>query len=245
MRYVGGKQRQAKDIARVLLALGSECHTYLEPFVGGASVLAEVSPFMGHSIAADISLDLVLFWCAVQDGWRPPASLTKDEYDALREGPPSPMRAWAGYAASYNGRWWGGYGPMAPGRDYLAESLRAVDRKASGFHNVSWRACDYEEHATVRDGWLVYCDPPYINTGGHRGLSNPGAVGYTDLDFDHDRFWQVMNEWVAMGAQVVVSEYEAPPGWTASERIDRTETMNHRDQSSGKRDEVLWVPDAF
>lgn len=65
MRYMGGKSRIAKRIAPFLIADGARCHTYLEPFIGGGSVFAEVAPHFEKAIGADVVPDLVMLWSKV------------------------------------------------------------------------------------------------------------------------------------------------------------------------------------
>ena len=120
MRYLGGKVRQAKRIRAAITALRCDRYCYLEPFVGGGSTFAAVAPDFERAVAGDVVPDLILFWEAVADGWVPPATMSAEEYEGLRHASPSPMRAWAMFAASYNGRPWAGYGPVASGRDNSA-----------------------------------------------------------------------------------------------------------------------------
>lgn len=216
MRYVGGKARQAKGIATAVVAAG-EGRRYVEPFVGGASVLAAVAPHFGRVTASDIVPDLVLFWAAVRDGWVPPAEVSADEYEHLRTAAASPLRAWAGFAASYNGKWWGGYGPKAAGRDYLAESLRSTLKKAKALDGVDF-VCSYYGDADVTAECVVYADPPYADT---LGYAAAGA-------FDTATFWQTMAAWHGLGAAVFVSEYTAPPGWVAVDSFKRVENNEPR-----------------
>lgn len=235
MRYVGGKVRQARTIASLILHRASETSIYWEPFLGGASVMAAVAPqFPGECRASDLNLDLVLLWRAARDGWVPPAVMTREEYEALRDAPPSPLRAWAAFAASYNGKWWGGYGPTASGRDYLAESVRSTIRKASALRGVSIECHSYD-WCQPNAGDVVYCDPPYAGTldyGATRG-------------FDHEAFWGKMAEWSDAGVSVLVSEYAAPVGWEPVAEFRRVETMHHGGPSSGPRAEVVWKRRGF
>lgn len=232
MRYVGGKVRQSKMIATEISCLRVDRQRYVEPFVGGASVLAAVAPMFNDVEASDIVPDLPLFWAAVRDGWVPPVSLTQEEYESLRHSDPSPLRCWAGFAASYNGKWWGGYGPTASGRDYLAESLRSTLKKAKGLSGVEFLCRKYTE-ADVDANTVVYADPPY------KGTLEYGAA----TQFDHEEFWCTMECWSLAGALVLVSEYTAPVGWSMVNASPRVETMNHSGPSSGQRIEGLFRMD--
>lgn len=54
----------------------------------------------------------------------------------------------------------------------------------------------------ILSGDVVYCDPPYR-----------GTTGYKTGTFDHDAFDTWAEEQVTKGAQVFVSEFNAPPHW--------------------------------
>ncbi|WP_305781470.1 DNA adenine methylase [Nocardia nova] len=235
MRYLGGKHRQSKDIERVILEYKGSRSRYVEPFIGGGSVLSRVAPHFRTVVAADASESLVALWREVTiNGWIPPEIISKEEWRSQKASTENTaMKAWAGYAASYNGKWFAGYGPRASGRDYLAESARGLIRKADPlrFHSgLSFIACDYSEHL-IDANTVVYCDPPYA------GTEQYGATG----EFDHTRFWSVMDEWVEKGALVLVHEYTAPDGWVSVLDTDRTETMHHGGPSSGVRKERLFM----
>lgn len=230
MRYLGGKIKQAKWLANTILPLVKGRSIYVEPFVGGGAILEVMAPHFKDVLASDIVLDLILLYQALQNGWLPPITLSKDEYIALKNSnTPSALRAWAGFAASYNGKWFAGYGPKAVGRDYLAESHRAILRKAKNFQHVVFEHCSYETH-TPDNTCVVYCDPPYANTEGYQ------AAGI----FDHKKFWLTMETWREIGALVLVTEYTAPIGWQVLSSINRKETLNHSSQSSGIRQENLY-----
>lgn len=247
MRYVGGKVRQASQIRKIISDLRGDRTRYVEPFVGGASVFSAVASMFDTAIGTDIIPDLILFWEAVRGGWLPPIELTEADYERLLHEAPSPLRAWAGFAASYNGRWWGGYGPRAAGRDYLAESLRATVKKARGLSNAMFRCCDYREHK-IDAGTVIYCDPPYkdVSANNHRGRRVPGTSGgdtiYGAERFDSRAFWSTAETWARSGALVLVHEYEAPAGWRPLHEKIRTATMNHRDTIAPRR-ETLYTRD--
>ena len=234
MRYVGGKFRQAKATKEVILKLADGRQNYLEPFIGGGSVFAAVAPHFERAIGADLCPEVPAFWQAVRDGWVPPSTMTKETYLALKKsGGPTPMRAWAAFAASYNGKYFGGYGPTheASGRDYLGRSQRSTLKKAEGMTGpgVEFMHSSYRDHV-VDPSWVVYCDPPYAGT-----MSYSGAPR-----FDSQAFWSVCEVWSWFGALVLVHEYTAPDNWEPVLITERTETMNHSGSSSGKRKETLW-----
>ena len=235
MRYMGGKARQAGHIREVVARMRGERDHYLEPFMGGGWVSAAVAPDFPRATLADASGPLVALWRAVVvDGWAPPAAMTRDEYDRLRaEDDVTALHGWAGYAASYQGKYFGGYNGDVPSRDYIAEAARSTARKAAVLRthpDLTILHADYRVHA-VTDRTVVYCDPPYADTTGY------GAVGV----FDTMEFWTTAQKWGESGALVLVHEYSAPDGWVPVLETDRVETMHHGGPSSGTRKEILYM----
>lgn len=198
MKFQGGKYRHRAAIAKLILEQGRD--RYMEPFVGGANVLMEVAPHMPAQ-AGDSHADLVLMWSAVADGWKPPSTVSEDEYRALKCAAPSPLRGFAGYAQSWAGKWFGGYA-RGDGRNYADEARRAVLRQAPLIATAEFRNVGYEQWRPEAD-CVVYCDPPYQDT------TNLAQC----VSFDHSQFWQTMGQWTDQGAAVLVSERQAPAGW--------------------------------
>jgi DNA adenine methylase len=203
MRYVGGKSRIAKHLAGIILDAGRERSTYIEPFLGGAAVAAEVAPSFDRSILADAVPDIALMWSAARDGWTPPDEVTLEEYAALRAAEPSPLRGFVGFGCSFGGKWFGGLSKGTKG-DGAATSSRVVARQAAKLEGADVRCADYRELTPdVGPDCIIYCDPPYAGTTGY------GAAG----DWDAEEFWATAEAWAESGAVVLVSEYAAPAGW--------------------------------
>lgn len=206
---MGGKSRLAKSIRDVILSrveVGEET-AYWEPFVGGCGSFEVVAPEFPRAVGSDIHADLMMMWKALMDGWEPPASVTEEEYAALRNAGPSALRGFVGFGCSFGGKWFGGYarskaGESDPGK-YAGRSGRSVLRTLEALKSTRVRF----EHAPYwrilpEKGDVVYCDPPY-----------KGTTRYEHKDFDHDAFWKWATEMSETGVSVFVSEYEAPSGW--------------------------------
>lgn len=195
MRYLGGKQRLGPTIASYVNILGGlyGARSYCEPFVGMGGVARHVT--IPDRWLGDIKEDLVLFLRAVRDGWTPPTTLTKDEYNTLRIGDPSPIRAFAGFGCSFGGKWFGGYARTPGGtRNYAAEQSRDAVKLGKALQSASIECLSYLD---APDADVTYCDPPYAGTTGYHGTDS----------FDHGQFW----EWVrARPGLVLVSEYTGP-----------------------------------
>lgn len=210
MKYMGGKTRVAPQIAAVMRAHRKGAENYVEPFLGGGSVAALMAPEFKTVHLSDANESLVLLWQEVLNGWKPPGHITKDQWRALKDDPkPSGLKALAGFAASFGGKWFAGYA-SSPGRNYVAGSVRELVKHASKFRHATVRHLDYLQAGQfVGPGTVVYCDPPYEGTTGY------GAVG----SFNSAQFWNTMREWSARGATVFVSEYTAPPDFVPVWRL--------------------------
>lgn len=218
MKYVGSKERHAKEILPIILANRTVGQFYVEPFMGGASMVSKV---LGPRIASDYHPSVPVLWSAIRDGWIPPNSVSESEYANAKSLPDSsPEKAFIGFGCSYSGKWFGGYarGNTASGipRNYADESARAAVKKRAGLQGVDIRHCSYSD-LEIPDASIIYCDPPYA-----------GTTKYATGGFDHEAFWAWCNSMVDKGHSVFVSEYSAPDGWECvwEKRVNNTLTKN-------------------
>ena len=207
MRYMGGKSRIAKKIREHLVSHGAT--KYVEPFVGGGAVLTAVAKDFKFILAADAHADLIGMYQAIQDGsFTPPETVTEEEYRALKDSDPSPLRAFAAFGASFGGKEWGGYGRSKGAREdrggVAAETRRSLDKSAKAgmfdshvvFRASSVFTLDLPDDLTDT---VIYCDPPY-----------DGTTGYRTVSFDTAKAWDLYRSWADRGAHVYVSEYSGP-----------------------------------
>lgn len=227
MRYLGGKVRQAPWIRDEVMRLRGGRSVYVEPFVGGGSVLAAVAPYFDTARAYDVVPDLIMLWKAIQRGWVPPDSVTPELYESLRRAEPSALRGWAAYGCSFGGKWFAGYA-RGKGRDFPAEALRLTQRKARDFAHATFGCLSYDQ-VTVTPDCVVYCDPPYAGTAAYDGAPA----------FDSEAFWDWASVTSGRGALVLVTEFAAPAGWTVASHVWRTETVAMA--TGGARRENMYV----
>jgi len=235
MQYQGGKAKIARPLAAVILAHRSGQTTYIEPFLGGASVFSLVAPSFPVALAGDVHPDLVLLWQAVLDGWDPPKDLSESEWRWLKAVPEaSPIRGFAGFACSFGGRWFEGYARSSKCPNFAARGRRRILEKARGMTHAEIRLARYEEwEDRIGPEVMVYADPPYEGT-------KPLAA---DLGSPAD-FWETMERWVGQGALVLVSGYEAPEGWSEVWGIDTQARLSLGDKTRLAR-ERLFVLDGL
>lgn len=234
MRYIGGKERIAKYIVPILLALREDNQIFLEPFVGAGSVFSRMP---NPKIGSDLHPDLILCLRAVRDGWIPPKHVSIEEYKRLqKEVEPSHLRGFVGFACSYAGKWFGGYArdkdSMGLDRNFAKQGSNTLVKKSKGFVGAELVHCSYEFHNPTN--MLIYCDPPYDSV-----TSIKIYIG-TPL-FNHALFWRKMREW-SKDNTVIISSYKAPEDFISIEDII-TKTDIGMDLGFGKmfRTERLFV----
>lgn len=205
MRYLGGKSKIAHDIASLINRHDERC-VYLEPFMGSCWVTCQIT--LPIRYVGDLHDEVVeLYYQLTHDLWDPPHTLSKEEFEDIREHRatgkyPKPLVAFAGFGCAYAGSYWRSYA----GQKLVAGARRSLLKKKEFLRNCTFFSGDYRDLNPV--GCVIYCDPPYA--GAKYGYRITGVRG--NGKFDNDEFWRVMGKWSERNV-VYVSEYEAPKGW--------------------------------
>lgn len=235
MKYMGSKSRVAKDISCIInnLIIENDISTYIEPFVGGCNMIEHIK--CQNKIASDNNDYLISMWKDLQKGWQPPKEMTKEMYLDIKENKeeysPS-LVAIAGFCATYNAKWFGGYAGIVKTkintyRNYYDEAIRNIQKQVYKIQDVNFIHGDYKQFSNTKNA-LIYCDIPY------RGTTQYG----TSKDFNYDEFW----DWVRCMSKyniVLVSEYNAPKGFKCIYEKQLTTTL---DKNSRKKDkEKLFI----
>lgn len=201
MKYMGSKNRYAKELLPIILKDRRDDQWYVEPFVGGFNMINKVS---GLRLANDSHYYLIELYRAIQNGWVPPDKLSEKEYKAIRENPYNYhpyLVGFVGFGCSFSGKWFGGYARgisnKGVARNYCFESKTNILKQYKGLQGIVIENKNYLDLAIPKNS-IVYCDPPYQNT-----------TKYSS-QFDHDIFWNWARELARNGHQVFVSEYSAP-----------------------------------
>jgi DNA adenine methylase len=197
MQYFGGKHRIAPKLAAFMQPFVRDI--YIEPFVGGASVMAAMTAPI--RIGADVNCALITMWRALADGWLPPKVISETEYAAVRTlaNLNDPLTAFVAFGCSFGGKWFGGYARDVNGSNYAARSGRTLAKKMINLKGVNWECSDYRA-LEYPPGSCVYCDPPYKDTTGFAGTGK----------FNTPAFWDFYRD-KAKSCRVFISEYVAPP----------------------------------
>lgn len=184
MQYLGGKCRISTVLVDFILSRKTTYKVYLEPFIGGASVLEKV-PSSFKRLASDINPYLISLYEAVQSGWDPPKSITEQEYLKAKDTEEFPkyLKGFIGFGCSFGGKWFGGYARSGK-RNYASNARNSLLKLSNKIKDVKFKCVDYTKLNPY--GCIIYCDPPYQNTTKYDILIK---------DFNHNVFWNIMREW--------------------------------------------------
>lgn len=230
MKYLGSKARLSKHLIKIIKP--EKYDIYIEPFVGGANMLAAVDH--PNRIGYDNNPYLIALLKQLQTDWELPY-ITREEYYKVKTQPQNyPMYyvGHLGFAASCCGVWLSGYAGITQTkngqRDYMQEAINNLNQQrlklpSSQVHfscNPYWMIPRFTTNSSV-----VYCNPPYANT-----------TGYLH-EFDNKAFW----DWAIKESKhrlVYVSEYDAPEPfveiWSKSDKksMNANSTKNPKKKDS-------------
>ena len=216
LKWAGGKQWLAQLLAQQIELAGKR---YFEPFLGGGSVFFALRP--SSALLSDNNPELINVYEVVRDDVEGLIQRlkkfrhTEDCYYRVRQSSPrSPISraarfiylnrtAWNGlYRVNRNGKFNVPMGLFAYEPDIVrAELLRRASNALQGIRTRSVdfvRAC-----ASVREGDVVYLDPPYTVT-----HNNNGFLRYNEEIFswrDQERLASLAKRLDTLGATVIVS----------------------------------------
>jgi DNA adenine methylase len=200
VKYMGSKNRHAKDILPILREEFTEGMQYIEPFVGGGNMIDKVD--FPVRIGCDISEDTINALISIRDHAedlpRNSLEFTEQDYNSVRKGINHPHSGYISYALSYAGKHWGGWRRDGKGtRDYVKEAFNNAQKQSPSLKGVTLLVRSvFDIHPQTKS--LIYCDPPYRGTTKYK------------VDFDHDRFYDWCRFIAKQGHTVIVSEYWMP-----------------------------------
>lgn len=199
MKYMGSKNRIAKEILPIILKDRREGQYYIEPFVGGANMIDKV---IGNRIGADSNKYLIQALTTIRDNVtdipKNNVEFTEKDYSLLRKNDNYKYKGYAGFAFSYGGKWLGGWCRDGLNkRDYVEESYKNALKQSPNLQDVEFIHSNYL-YLDIPDNSIIYCDPPY-----------KGTTEYKDK-FDYETFYGWCEIMVELGHKVFISEYNMP-----------------------------------
>jgi DNA adenine methylase len=254
LKWHGGKSY----LARRIVALFPPHRAYVEPFLGGGSILLN-KPEVGREIVGDLDAGLVNFWQMLRDHHGDMAFWLKDmPYGRetwahyTRSDPENPWTE-LGYALAFlvrNRFSRGGLGKDFAWSDRLRggqpgdvnawDTIRAeLPAIAERVRDVEFHCCDALRLIRRNDApdALIYCDPPYLHE------TRTARKAY-DHEMTTDQHRELLAVLVDCKGKVFLSGYRNPlydgalAGWTRHE----FDLPNHSGQGKSKqrRIECLW-----
>jgi len=201
MVYPGSKRGIAKYILPIILSGREEGQWYVEPFCGGANTLDKVG---GKRIGSDVDWYLIAMFKAIQRGWNPPETVTREDYYEIKKNQDNydpPVVWFTSVSCSFGAKRWGGYAQNNSGRNYAQTAIKNIQKQVPFVKDVLF-VCNEYDKLRFPSGSILYCDPPY-----------KGTIGYGG-GFDHERFWEWCRIVAYQGHNIFISEIEAPDDFT-------------------------------
>lgn len=224
---MGGKARLAGKFAPILQESIDQTDGFLEPFVGGFNVAPKLR--LKRAVFRDLHSGLIEMYRALQDGWKPPDSVSAETYyEMKRQGRTDPISTFVSFACSYGGKEWDGYARDANGTNYAAQGSRSLLASFPISYNAEFQYGSYQE-ATPPNGsqWTIYADPPYLGKKQYRGRMR---------NFDSPAFFTWCESMASAGHHhVFVSEFSAPEHWDVVWEKERVENLSGRSQKRVER----------
>ena len=136
MKYMGSKNRIAKEIIPIMLNYRKKDQWFIDLFCGGCHIIQNID---GNRIANDKNKYLIAMWKGLQEDRERPKIISKELYSKARTEYNNGtniefddfMIGWIGWMGSYNGRFFdGGYSGHNVGstnRNYIDEQIRNTE----------------------------------------------------------------------------------------------------------------------
>ena len=220
MKYMGSKNRIAKELLPIILKNRKPGRWYVEPFCGGLGTMDKVD---GNRIASDKNKYIIAMWQGLQRNDDRPRIITKELYSRARteynRGTNIEFSdfliGWIGWMGSFNGRFFdGGYSGKTTTRDYVDEQIRNTEKQITLLNGIMFKTGGYDE-ICIPPNSIIYCDIPYKDSKQYA----------TSKDFNYDHFWNWSREKHNEGHSVFISEYQAPDGLKCIWRKPVTNSM--------------------
>lgn len=203
MKYVGSKNRLAKDLIPIIQPYVDNSVGYLEPFVGGGNLIDKIKS--NNKYGSDINKYLIALLQKVQtDISDIPDHISEEEYIKVKNNKDN-YDDWyvglVGFCATFSAKWFGGYARSfkADGitpRDLPNEAIRNLKQQSKMLQGIMFKCCPYDNINKDIKNFTIYCDPPYRSS----------TKAYANKDFNYNNFYNWCID-MAYNNTVLVSEY--------------------------------------
>ena len=225
--YHGGKQKIGKKIAEnIQKKINTIPKGYCEPFCGMLGVFHHIIDIYGDSIiykAGDANKSVIEMWNAVIQGWIPPISTTREEYDRLRyDGKNTAQKGFIGHQYSFGGQYFHGMAVQKTSYPKASQKVVDIGKKIQNV-DIDFTYGDYTQFSDL-ENYIIYCDPPYSKCSEY----------YDDnrkrIFFNSTEFWNWCRK-MSKKNIVFISEYNAPNDFI------NIFSINHCSNTKGKKNQ--------
>ena len=231
MKYMGSKNRIAKDIIPIITKYQYYVRYYIEPFVGGANIIDKI-PCNLKRIGYDLNPYLIALLKALQDdNWNYPKEYDNEYYKYVRDHKYEFDPAVVGFIGfnCYGARFFEGFCRDSLGkRNYYKEYCNNLKKQRVNLKGIEFLCSDYKNIIFPDEPCIVYCDPPYSNTKKYK---------YNDINYDE--FWEWCRE-ISIHNYVYVSSFEAPSDFKCIWEKERNISLT-KNTGSKKNIERLFI----
>lgn len=234
MKYVGSKNRLAKDLVPIIQKYIDDNHAenYMENFVGGANIIDKIN--CKNRYGSDIHKYLIALLKQAQiDTSVFPKTISEEQYKLVRANSENYPNWYVGLVGfcSFGGKWWGGYprgykNDKATPRDICNETIRNLIKQAPCLKDIHFKCCDFRDINKNIKGYVIYEDIPYKDT-----------TKYATEQFSYEEFY----DWCRMMSQnniVLISEYNMPDDFECIWSKDLMCTLDKNSRTN--KVEKLW-----
>jgi DNA adenine methylase len=227
MKYLGSKNKISKYLLPILLQNRNN-KTWIEPFVGGANLIDKID---GNRIGNDNNHYLISLFIALQNGYIPPDTISKDLYIDIKnnkENYPKELVGFVGFCCSFGAKFFNGYATDKTNRNYALEGKTNLLKQIKNLQNVKFFCGNYYD-LDIPENSLIYCDPPY-----------EGTTKY-NTKFNHNEFWNWCRNKSLEGHLVYISEYNSPKDFECIFEHETFTNFSLQKNINTKRIEKLFV----
>ena len=200
MKYMGSKNRIAKEIVPIILKDRKEGQVFYDLFVGGGNILDKVD---GKRVANDNNKYLIALFKEMQKEDFKMPFIGEVEYKNIQKNKDSYLDwlvGYVGFQLSFGAKFFGGYRRDKAGvRDYENEAQQNIKAQQNKIKDVEFHCKSYDE-VDILPNSIIYNDIPYKNTTQYS----------TSKGFDYDKFYDWCIEKHKEGHKVFISEYWMP-----------------------------------
>lgn len=239
MRYLGSKNKLAKDLAPVIQSyITKNTKGYLEPFVGGANMIDKIK--CNKKIGCDIHEELIELLKYVQINYNSlPDRILEDEYIKVKNNKLSYPKWYVGlvgFCASFGARYFGGYARNSENDNsgkWSAGAINNLKKQAPKLQNIKFLHKDFRDLPKNKiKNYVIYCDIPY-----------KGTTKYKTSNFPYEEFYEWARE-MSKDNIVLISEYDMPDDFICIWQKEHKTLIdsNKKSQDSGNiRIENLFI----